>query len=624
MTLAADLDDPVPISALQHAVYCLRQAALIHIERLWEENRFTAEGRVLHDVAHEAGERKGRRGVRRVTALPVACRRLNIAGVADLVEFHAGDGGETAFPVEYKRGKPKLHRADEVQLCAQALCLEEMTGRPVPEGALFYGETKRRLVVPFDAELRRLTEETAAAFGCPGRAGAHAAAGLARQPLPCLLADRTVPSEGDGQVRARLQKPRARGRPRRRHRRVYLVKKLLNTLYATTEGASLRKDGENLVAEIDGAERSRVPLHMLGSVVVFGGIFISPPLIGALARAGITLVLLDRQGRFEARVEGPVSGNVLLRRAQYRAAEQPDDIVRSIVSAKVANQRTVLQRALRDHGAEMPVEGGAAIEATRRTGWSASCAASLLRMRERKRYAAPRARPPTVISACSANLIRSPDPDICVPRPQPPAAARSRQCAAFVPLHAAGPRLPQCRRERRPRSCRRLPASRPARPAKPCARPDGGAASGAGRPAGAVAAQPAAVAHRRLRDPRRRRRAAVRRPAARRCSRRGRSARRRNVGIRSWTRLRRSASSPICRRNCSRVTCAAILTPIRRGSGNRRARANVGARHLRRQSDHGRAARSACAGSRKPARTTASGCSFRCSRSRSIRRNGPH
>jgi CRISPR-associated exonuclease Cas4 len=97
--------------------------------------------------------------------LPVACRRLNIAGVADLVEFRASDGGEIAFPVEYKRGRPKLHRADEVQLCAQALCLEEMTGRPVPEGALFYGETKRRLGVAFDPELRRLTEETAMAFG---------------------------------------------------------------------------------------------------------------------------------------------------------------------------------------------------------------------------------------------------------------------------------------------------------------------------------------------------------------------------------------------------------------------------------------------------------------------------
>jgi CRISPR-associated exonuclease Cas4 len=174
-------DDPIPISALQHAIYCLRQAALIHIERLWAENRFTAEGRVLHDVAHEAGSRKDR-GVRRVTALPLACRRLNLAGVADLVEFRPGADGETAFPVEYKRGKPKRHRADEVQLCAQALCLEEMTGRPVPEGALFYGETRRRVAVPFDATLRRLTEGTAVAFG--------ALVAEARTPPPVWRADR--------------------------------------------------------------------------------------------------------------------------------------------------------------------------------------------------------------------------------------------------------------------------------------------------------------------------------------------------------------------------------------------------------------------------------------------------
>ena len=144
-------DDPIPLSALQHAVYCLRQAALIHIERQWEENRFTAEGRVLHDVAHDPADRK-RGDIRRVTALPLACRRLNLAGVADLVEFRAGADGETAYPVEYKRGKAKLHRADEVQLCAQALCLEEMTGRAVPEGALFYAEARRRVSVPFDAD----------------------------------------------------------------------------------------------------------------------------------------------------------------------------------------------------------------------------------------------------------------------------------------------------------------------------------------------------------------------------------------------------------------------------------------------------------------------------------------
>lgn len=131
------------------------------------------------------------------------------------------------------------------------------------------------------------------------------------------------------------------------------MKKLLNTLYVTTEGAALRKDGENLVAEVEGTERVRVPFHMIGSVVIFGGIFVSPPLIQALAPLGVTIVLLDRVGRFQARIEGPVSGNVLLRRAQYRAAEKPDDIVRSLVSGKIVNQRAVLQRALRDYGTEM-------------------------------------------------------------------------------------------------------------------------------------------------------------------------------------------------------------------------------------------------------------------------------
>lgn len=153
--------DRIPISALQHAVYCLRQAALIHLERLWAENRFTAEGDVLHAVADKGGSRKAR-GARRVMSLPLASVRLNLIGTADLVEFLPGPDGEVAFPVEYKRGKPKLHRADEVQLCAQALCLEEMTGQPVQQGALFYAQIKRRLTVPFDADLRQLTESTVA------------------------------------------------------------------------------------------------------------------------------------------------------------------------------------------------------------------------------------------------------------------------------------------------------------------------------------------------------------------------------------------------------------------------------------------------------------------------------
>jgi len=150
---------PIPVSALQHAVYCLRQCALIHLERLWVENRFTAEGQVMHLSTHQIGQKR-RKGVRQVSALPIFSSRLNLAGVADLVEFIEGPDGEVPYPVEFKRGKAKQHRADEVQLCAQGLCLEEMTGRAVPEGALFYGETRRRVCVPFDAELRSLTERT--------------------------------------------------------------------------------------------------------------------------------------------------------------------------------------------------------------------------------------------------------------------------------------------------------------------------------------------------------------------------------------------------------------------------------------------------------------------------------
>lgn len=140
------------------------------------------------------------------------------------------------------------------------------------------------------------------------------------------------------------------------------MKKLLNTVYVTTENAALRKDGENLVAAVDGEEKARVPLHMLSSVVVFGPVMLSPALIAACAGAGICIALLDRNGRFQARIEGPVSGNVLLRRAQYRASDRPEDIVRSLVVGKVSNQRAVLMRAVRDHGEEMATDVRDAID----------------------------------------------------------------------------------------------------------------------------------------------------------------------------------------------------------------------------------------------------------------------
>lgn len=141
------------------------------------------------------------------------------------------------------------------------------------------------------------------------------------------------------------------------------MKKLLNTLYVTTEGAALRKDGENVVVDVEGAERARAPMHMLASVVTFGAVLISPPLMQACAARGIVIVLLDRAGRFQARVEGPISGNVLLRRQQYRVSDAPAQVVKSLLAGKVANQRAVLQRAMRDYGEETPSEVRSAVEA---------------------------------------------------------------------------------------------------------------------------------------------------------------------------------------------------------------------------------------------------------------------
>lgn len=148
--------DLIPISALQHFLYCPRQCALIHLERQWAESRHTAEGRLLHGRTDQPKAER-RKGVRTVTAMPLVHLELGITGIADVVEFHRVDGGELAFPVEYKRGRPKAHRADEVQLCAQGLCLEAMLGKPVTAGALFYGKTRRRTDVTFDDVLRGLT-----------------------------------------------------------------------------------------------------------------------------------------------------------------------------------------------------------------------------------------------------------------------------------------------------------------------------------------------------------------------------------------------------------------------------------------------------------------------------------
>jgi CRISPR-associated exonuclease Cas4 len=220
-------DQLLPLSALQHWLFCPRQCALIHLEQVWAENRFTAEGQVLHHKAHEGAD-ESKAGVRITRSMAVRSLVLGVSGQCDIVEFHPAGGdlgceisdlrnggrgdlrceisdlrnggrgdlrceisdlrgkdpedaeGPTpgkfksqvsnlkctarAVPVEYKRGKPKAHRADEVQLCAQAMCLEEMLDVAISNGYVYYGEKRRRTEVVFDTALRQLVADTAAAL----------------------------------------------------------------------------------------------------------------------------------------------------------------------------------------------------------------------------------------------------------------------------------------------------------------------------------------------------------------------------------------------------------------------------------------------------------------------------
>ncbi len=160
------------LSGLQHFIFCERQWALIHIEQQWTENTHTASGKIFHDKVHSTqSEQRG--NIRIARSLRLVSLELGLVGQADVVEFYRCTGNETGvslagksglwrpFPVEYKLGKPKKDSSDEVQLCAQAICLEEMLNLDITDGALFYGKQRRRKNIRFDDELRELTKSTA-------------------------------------------------------------------------------------------------------------------------------------------------------------------------------------------------------------------------------------------------------------------------------------------------------------------------------------------------------------------------------------------------------------------------------------------------------------------------------
>lgn len=156
-------EDYLLLSGIQHFAFCRRQWALIHIEQQWEENVRTFEGRVMHDKAHNPDFREKRKNILTVRAMKVFSRSMGISGECDVVEFHRSETGIALYghdglyivvPIEYKRGTPKQHDADELQLTAQAMCLEEMLATQIEKGFLYYGETRRRVEVIFAQEIR--------------------------------------------------------------------------------------------------------------------------------------------------------------------------------------------------------------------------------------------------------------------------------------------------------------------------------------------------------------------------------------------------------------------------------------------------------------------------------------
>lgn len=205
-------DELLPVSALQHLEFCPRRCALIHVEGLWQENAQTAEGRVLHQRVHQESS-ENVAGVRVARQLRLCSQELGLFGVADVVEFHplaepdlAGvelpgvSGRWQAFPVEYKRGRRRPEMSYLVQLCAQALCLEEMLAIAVPDGALYHGKSRRRQAVTFDDALRGRTRQRAAEL--------HVLVAAGRVPPPqpgpkchyCSLAPVCVPNRRLGQA----------------------------------------------------------------------------------------------------------------------------------------------------------------------------------------------------------------------------------------------------------------------------------------------------------------------------------------------------------------------------------------------------------------------------------------
>lgn len=202
MTAEYPPDAWLPLSGIQHFIFCRRQWALIHVERQWQENKLTAEGRILHRRVDDPFFVEKRKDVIVTRSVPVSSPQLGLSGLCDVVEFTAAPDGVALAgregrwlpaPVEYKRGKAKQDRCDEAQLCAQALCLEEMLAIPIPLGYIYYGETHRRVAVQLTADLRNMVVKAAQEMHSYYERGHTPRVKPSRSCRSCSLADICLP-----------------------------------------------------------------------------------------------------------------------------------------------------------------------------------------------------------------------------------------------------------------------------------------------------------------------------------------------------------------------------------------------------------------------------------------------
>jgi CRISPR-associated exonuclease Cas4 len=346
---------------LQHFAFCRRQWALICLEQQWAENVRTVEGELLHERAHDEGFSEKRGDMLTVRGLRIQSPGLGVSGSCDVVEFTADPGGVPLrgreglwkpFPVEYKRGKPKDDDIDRLQLCGQAMCLEEMLGCPVERGALYYGEIRRREQVELTKELREKVTAMLREMHEYQKRG-YTPKVKPEPALPRLLAAGGLPARA-------LQKSVGRRVPSKGAGNGGAMRRLLNTLFVLTEDSYLALEGENVLVLQDETTLGRFPSAHAEGILYFGYKGASPALMGACAEARHRSVLSD--------AERPLSGPRLRRDARQRAAAEKAVRRRgkrsrraaafpgNMIAGKLLNARWVLERATRDHPLQVDAE----------------------------------------------------------------------------------------------------------------------------------------------------------------------------------------------------------------------------------------------------------------------------